>query len=72
MMWVEKEDELARGSYISAAIAVGGLGGIGLVAGGFLAYTGLGDPSMVETRGMVVTALVLCVVGAGLWWQGSR
>ena len=67
-----EEEALARGTYISAAMAVGVLGVIGLIAGGALAFTGAGDPSMVETNGMLATAVVLCVVAGGLWWGGSR
>jgi hypothetical protein len=51
---------------------VGGLGAIGLVVGSILAFSDLGDPSMVEARGMVMTSLVLGVVGYGLWWAGTR
>ncbi|HCH61412.1 MAG TPA: hypothetical protein DFR83_01320 [Deltaproteobacteria bacterium] len=67
-----EEEALAQGTYISAAIAVGGLGVIGLIVGGALAFTGGGEPSMVEAQGMLGTATLLCVVGGGLWWGGSR
>jgi flagellar motor component MotA len=67
-----EEEEITRGNYTSAGAAVGGLGAIGLVVGGFLAFSGMGDPSMVEAPGMVATSLVLGVVGYGLWWAGTR
>ena len=67
-----EDEEIERGNYTSAGAAVGGLGAIGLFVGAFLAYSGMGDPSMVDARGMVMTSLVLCVVGYGLWWAGNR
>ena len=66
------DDEVEKGNYTSAGAAVGGLGAVGLLAGAVLTYTDLGDPSMVEARGMVLTSLVLCLVGYGLWWAGNR
>lgn len=67
----DSEEQLARDSYVSAAIAVGGLGTIGLVVAAILATTGWADDSIVETRSMVTTSLVLCCVGYGLWWGGT-
>ena len=66
------DSEIERGNYTTAGAAVGGLGAIGLLAGSILTYTDLGDPAMVEARGMVTTSLVLCLVGYGLWWAGNR
>ncbi len=67
----DSEEQLARDTYVSAAIAVGGLGIIGLVAAAILATSGWADDSIVEARSMVITALVLCCVGYGLWWGGT-
>ena len=67
-----EDEEIERGNYTTAGAAVGGLGAAGLLVGAILAFTDLGDPSMVEARGMVMTSLVLGVVGYGLWWAGTR
>ena len=67
-----EEEDIERGNYTSSGAAVGGLGATGLAVGAVLAVTGMGDPSMVEARGMVMTSLVLCVVGYSLWWAGTR
>lgn len=71
-MPTQHDDEIESGNYTTAGAAVGGLGATGLAVGAILAFTDLGDPSMVEARSMVTTSLVLCLVGYGLWWAGDR
>ena len=66
------DDEVESGNYTTAGAAVGGLGAAGLMVGALLTYTDLGDPAMVEARGMVITSIILCMVGYGLWWAGNR
>ena len=63
-------DEVDRGNFATAGIAVGGLGTFGVLLGALMTLTGLGDARIVEGESMLVTGLVLAVVGSALWWQG--
>ena len=69
---LQQNEELDRGGFRTAGVAVGALGLLGMVVGLVLALTGAGDPRIVEAQGMATTGLLQGVVGSAMWWWGAR
>lgn len=67
-----QDNEVDMGNYRTTGTAIALLGTFGILVGAVMAFGNVGDPRIVEARGMVTTGCILGCVGVVMWWWGRE